>query len=87
MKRLTLFKVFVSDQEEACDFYVGKLGFRVAEDQRVGDYRWLLVQLPDNQEVSLNLEMARTGAEQALVGRQAAGQPLFSLATDDCRRD
>jgi hypothetical protein len=51
----------------------------VAEDKLLGDYRWLLVRLPDNREMSLNLETARTGEENALVGRQAAGQPLFSL--------
>jgi len=87
MKRLTVFKVYVSDQEEARKFYVNKLGFRVAEDNHLGDYRWLLVQAPDNHEVSLNLEVARTDEEKALVGRQAATQPLFSLQTDDCLRD
>ena len=87
MKRLTVFKVYVSDQEDARKFYVDQLGFRVAEDKRLGAYRWLLVQAPDNQEVSLNLEAARTDEEKALVGRQAAAQPLFSLQTDNCLRD
>jgi catechol 2,3-dioxygenase-like lactoylglutathione lyase family enzyme len=86
MKMLTLFKVYVSDQEEARRFYVDQLGFEVAEDELLGDYRWLLVRMPDN-EVSLNLETARTSEEKALVGRQAAGQPLFSLSTDNCKRD
>jgi hypothetical protein len=65
---------------------VEKLGFKVAEDRRLGDYRWLLVQAPDS-EVSLNLEVAKTEEEKALVGRQAAAQPLFSLSTDNCKRD
>lgn len=87
MKRLTLFKVYVSDQEEARRFYVDQLGFEVAEDKLLGDYRWLLVRAPDNEEVSLNLETATTVEEKALVGCQAAGQPLFSLSTDNCMRD
>jgi catechol 2,3-dioxygenase-like lactoylglutathione lyase family enzyme len=87
VNKLTVFKVFVSDQEDARRFYVEQLGFKVAEDNHLGDYRWLLVQPPDNDEVSLNLEAARTDDEKALVGRQAAGQPLFSLSTDDCLRD
>jgi catechol 2,3-dioxygenase-like lactoylglutathione lyase family enzyme len=87
MKRLTLFKVYVSDQEEARRFYVDQLGFEVAEDKLLGDYRWLLVRAPDNEEVSLNLETATTVEQKALVGRQAAGQPLFSLSTDNCMRD
>jgi len=87
MKKLTVLKIFVSDQEAARRFYVNQMGFRVAEDKTLGDYRWLLVQPPDNQEVALNLEIARTDEEKALVGRQAAAQPLFGLATDDCLRD
>ena len=87
MKKVTLFKLFVADQDTARDFYVEKLGFEVAEDQRLGDYRWLLVKAPDNAEFSINLEIARTEEEKALIGRQAASQPLFSIVTDDCRRD
>jgi catechol 2,3-dioxygenase-like lactoylglutathione lyase family enzyme len=87
MKKVTLFKLYVTDQDAARRFYVEKLGFEVAEDKRLGDYRWLLVKAPDNPEFSINLEIARTDEEKALVGRQAAAQPLFSISTDDCRRD
>jgi extradiol dioxygenase family protein len=87
MKKLTTFKVYVLDQEESRKFYVDQLGFEVAEDKRMGDYRWLLIQPPDTHEVTINLELARTADEKALVGRQAAAQPLFGLGTDDCMRD
>lgn len=87
MRKLTLFKVYVSDQEEARRYYVEQLGFEVAEDKKLGGYRWLLVKAPGNDEVCLNLEIAKTEEEKALVGRQAAAQPLFSILTDDCRRD
>ncbi|HXY50041.1 MAG TPA: VOC family protein [Terriglobales bacterium] len=87
MKKLTIFKAYMSDQEDARKFYVNQLGFKLAEDKQLGDYRWLLVQAPDNREVSLNLEVARTAEEIALIGRQAAAQPLFSLCTDDGSRD
>ena len=84
MKRVTLVKLFVSDQDEALDFYTEKLGFEVAEDTTMGDYRWLLVRLPDNEEFCINLDVAKTSEQEALVGRQAAGLPLFSIETDDC---
>jgi len=87
MKRVTLIKLFVSDQDEALEFYTGKLGFEVAEDSKLGDYRWLLVRLPDNKEFCINLDVANTGEQQALVGRQAADLPLFSIETDDCMRE
>jgi catechol 2,3-dioxygenase-like lactoylglutathione lyase family enzyme len=84
MKRMTLVKLLVSDQDEALEFYTTKLGFEVTEDRKLGDYRWLLVRLPDNKELCINLDAARTGEQQALVGRQAADLPLFSIETDDC---
>jgi hypothetical protein len=87
MRKITLFKVFVTDQEAALKFYVDQLAFEVVEDKRLGDYRWLLVRAPDNEEFSINLEIARTPDEKALVGRQAAAQPLFSISTNDCKRD
>jgi lactoylglutathione lyase len=87
MKRVTLVKLFVSNQDEALEFYTKKLGFEVAEDTTLGDYRWLLVRLPDNQEFCINLDVAKTSEQKALVGRQAAGAPLFSIETSDCLRE
>jgi catechol 2,3-dioxygenase-like lactoylglutathione lyase family enzyme len=72
MKRVTLVKLFVSDQVEALEFYTEKLGFEVAEDTTMGDYRWLLVRLPDNEEFCINLDVAKTSEQEALVGRQPA---------------
>lgn len=53
----------------------------------LGDYRWLTVRAPGNKDVCINLEIAKTNEERALVGRQAAAQPLFGISTDDCKRD
>ena len=55
----------------------------MAEDNKLGEYRWLLVWLPDNKELCLNLDIPRTEEQKALVGRQAADVPLFSIETDD----
>ena len=87
MMRLTVFKMFVTDQDDARRFYTEKLGFVVAEDKRLGDYRWLLVRPSDTNDVALNLEAARTEEQRALVGRQGGSEPVFGLSTDDCRRD
>jgi len=84
MKRVILAKLFVNNQDEALEFYTKKLGFEVAEDNKMGDYRWLLVRLPDNKEFCTNLDVAKTDAQKALVGRQADELPLFSIETDDC---
>lgn len=41
--------LYVHDQDEALQFYVEKLGFRVHTDARNGDYRWLTVQHRTNR--------------------------------------
>jgi catechol 2,3-dioxygenase-like lactoylglutathione lyase family enzyme len=87
MKQVTLFKLFTLNQDEALRFYTEKLGFELAEDARLGGYRWLLVRAPDNREVSIQLELAATDEERALVGRQGGRKPMFGIATDDCLRD
>jgi catechol 2,3-dioxygenase-like lactoylglutathione lyase family enzyme len=85
--RLSVFTVFVNDQDQALRFYVDRLGFVLSEDNRMGDYRWLLVRAPDTSDVAINLELARTPDQQALVGKQGGGKPVFALATDNCSRD
>jgi lactoylglutathione lyase len=84
VKRVTLVKVLVNNLDEALEFYTKRLGFEVAEDSTLGDYRWLLVRLPDNKEFGINLDVAKTSEQRGLVGRQAGDAPLFSIETDDC---
>jgi hypothetical protein len=43
--------------------------------------------LPDNEEFCVNLDVAKTDDQKALVGCQAADLPLFSIETDDCMRE
>ena len=66
MNKVTMFKLYVSDQEEAKRFYVEQLGFALAEDQMLGEYRWLMVRARGNKEVSINLEIAKTEEEKSL---------------------
>jgi uncharacterized glyoxalase superfamily protein PhnB len=85
--RLTIFNLFVNDQEQAMRFYVEKLGFVVAENAVLGEDRWLLVRASGGPDVALSLTAAKTAEDRALVGRQGGGQPLLGITTDDCRRD
>jgi hypothetical protein len=45
------------------------------------------VRLPDDDVLSVALNLAESDADRALVGKQAGSQPLFSMATDDCLGD
>jgi catechol 2,3-dioxygenase-like lactoylglutathione lyase family enzyme len=54
--RLSVATVKVLDQDEALDFYVGKLGLEKARDLRQGPFRWLTVRFPDDPGVEIFLE-------------------------------
>lgn len=54
--KLSVTTVKVLDQEEALDFYVGKLGLEKGRDIRQGPFRWLTVRFPDAPEVEIFLE-------------------------------
>ena len=80
-------KLLVNDQDQALHFFVDQAGFNLFEDNRLGDYRWLLVRAPGTSDVAINLSLATTDEQRALVGKQVAGEPLFGLTTDDVQRD
>jgi catechol 2,3-dioxygenase-like lactoylglutathione lyase family enzyme len=82
--------IYVHDQEEALNFYVGKLGFAVHTDARNGDYRWLTVQCP-GQDFQLGLfapqpptvDQASARALRELVAKGA--MPPLVLTVGDCQ--
>ena len=83
--------VYVRDQEEALQFYVGKLGFRVHTDAKNGDYRWLTVQHPDQPSFQLGLftpQAPQVDPATAQTLREAVAKgamPPMVLVVDDCR--
>jgi predicted enzyme related to lactoylglutathione lyase len=85
--------IFVLDQDEALDFYVGKLGFEVSADFDLGFMRWLTVFLPSDPERHILLEKPgppalsdETAAEiRGLVSKGASGLAMI-LNTGDCRK-
>ncbi|WP_205324573.1 VOC family protein [Glycomyces sp. YM15] len=88
---ISIHTVFVLDQEEAIDFYVGKLGFQISTDADLGFMRWLTVALPEEPERHLLLEVPgppsqseETAAQvRDLLTKGALGATM--LTTDDCR--
>ena len=82
--------LYVRDQEEARQFYVEKLGFRVHTDARNGDYRWLTVQHPDQPSFQLGLfapqspmhDVATAQTLREIVAKGA--MPPLVLVVDDC---
>ena len=83
--------LYVRNQDEALEFYVEKLGFRVHTDVRNGDYRWLTVQHPEQPSFQLGLlvpgppvlDPDTAQALRAIVAK--GGMPPLVLTVDDCR--
>lgn len=86
-------QIFVLDQDEALDFYVGKLGLEVNTDADLGFMRWLTVNVPGDPSRQVLLEkpgppaMDEATAEQVreLVTKGAIGGWLIFL-TDNCQQ-
>lgn len=84
--------IYVRDQEEAYDFYVNKLGFRVHTDMQYGEgERWLTVCPPQQPDLEITLMAIKPGQMwdedtaaqvKALVAKGAFGAGVFR--TEDC---
>ena len=91
--RIRIHSVYVLDQNEALDFYVGKLGFKVDSDADLGFMRWLTIVLPSDPGREILLEVPggplhsdETAAQvRDLVTKGALGVAAI-LTTDDCQR-
>ena len=93
LKTLAISQIYVLDQQQALDFYVGKLGLSVIEDSDLGFMRWLTVGVPNDDGRRILLEKPgmpvmddKTAAQvRDLVTKGRAGGHLF-FVTDDCRK-
>jgi catechol 2,3-dioxygenase-like lactoylglutathione lyase family enzyme len=93
LKTVRLSQIYVLDQDEALDFYVGKLGLEVNTDADLGFMRWLTVSVPGEPDREILLErpgppaLDDSTAEQVreLVTRGATGG-WIGFTTDDVRK-
>lgn len=84
-------QLYVLDQDEALDFYVGKLGLEIADDVDMGFMRWLTIRVPGQKQTILlerpggpHMSEETTAQVRELVSKGAAGGHLF-FTTDDAR--
>ena len=95
--KISTAQLWVHDQEEALAYYTEKVGMEVRTDVTIpelGNFRWLTVAPPGQEEVAIVL-MAIPGAPvmdddtadqvRSLMGRGFAGTVF--LTTDDCRAE
>jgi uncharacterized glyoxalase superfamily protein PhnB len=90
-------QLWVQDQDEALAFWTEKVGFEVRADvtmPEMGDFRWLTVGVPGQEDVSVVL-MAIPGDPMMDAATQAQVRDLAAkgfagtvfLTTDDCRAE
>jgi predicted enzyme related to lactoylglutathione lyase len=97
MHKIATAQLWVTDQNEALDFYTRKVGMEVRQDvtlPEVGDFRWLTVSPPNQPDVTLVLMPipgppimdAETGAQvRSLLSKGFAGTVF--LTTEDCHAE
>ena len=93
IRKMSHATIFVTDQEEALNFYRDKLGFKVHTDAMVGpDFRWLTLNTADQPDFEIVLMEPKPGmlmdeatATQlrAIMSKGVLGAGVFN--TDDCR--
>jgi catechol 2,3-dioxygenase-like lactoylglutathione lyase family enzyme len=89
---LLISSIYVLDQDDALNFYVGKLGLEVNTDQDLGFMRWLTVNVPgDPRHILLEkpgppaLDEKTAERVRELLTKGATGGHLF-FTTTDCRK-
>ena len=69
-KQITHSQIYVLDQDEALEFYVGKLGLEVNTDADLGFMRWLTVNVPGEPEHEILLEKPGPPAHDETTAEQ-----------------
>lgn len=92
IKSIKISSIYVFDQDEALEFYVGKLGLEVSADMNFGPMRWLTVRAPGDASRDILLEkVAPPSLSEDNAARMkeliAAGASGFAagFTTDDIR--
>jgi catechol 2,3-dioxygenase-like lactoylglutathione lyase family enzyme len=93
IRRMSHATIFVTNQNEALEFYRDKLGFRVHTDAMVGeDFRWLTICTNDDPNFEIILMEPKPGMLmddetskqlRAIMNKGVLGAGVFN--TDDCR--
>jgi len=78
----------VDDYDEAIDFYVNTMDFKLLEDTQLSpEKRWVIVAPTGAKECSLLLAKAANDKQRSSVGNQTGGRVGFFLFTDNFQRE
>jgi catechol 2,3-dioxygenase-like lactoylglutathione lyase family enzyme len=93
LTQVTHSQLWVLDQDEALDFYVGKLGFELHTDADLGFMRWLTINVPGDPDHQVLLQKpgspmhddATAAQMRELITKGAMG-PAAILRVDDIHK-
>jgi len=87
-QRIAQIALVVNDYDEALNFYIDKLHFRLIEDTVLSaTKRWVLIAPSDPDSCCLLLAKAANEEQQSRVGNQTGGRVFLFLHTDDIKKD
>ncbi len=80
--------LIVRNYDQAIDFYVNKLNFKLIEDTTLSETkRWILLTPPGKGNCSLLLAKGVGEDQRSRIGNQTGGRVFLFLKTDDFWRD
>jgi catechol 2,3-dioxygenase-like lactoylglutathione lyase family enzyme len=87
-QRIAQIALVVDDYDEALEFYINKLHFRLIEDTLLSaSKRWVLIAPAGTDSCCLLLAKAANEEQKLRVGNQTGGRVFLFLHTDDIKRD
>ncbi|MDB5231026.1 MAG: hypothetical protein JWN76_1831 [Chitinophagaceae bacterium] len=87
-QRIAHIALVVADYDEAINFYIEKLHFRLIEDTILSDTkRWVMIAPPGSPRCHLLLAKAATEEQKSRIGNQTGGSVFLFLYTDNFQRD
>ncbi len=87
-QRIAQIALVVHDYDEALQFYIEKLHFRLIEDTVLSaGKRWVVIAPPGDGSCCLLLAKAANEEQKSRTGNQTGGRVFLFLHTDDIKRD
>ena len=89
---ISLFTLYVTDQDDAKKWYIDKLGFVEKSDVRMGEgFRWVTIGHPAQPELDITLVVPGPPLDQTMIDavrRALASGSMggFGLRTSDCHK-
>ncbi len=87
-RKIGAISLVVKDYDEAIQFYVKKLNFKLIEDTKLDEEkRWVIISPSNNTETNILLAQATNPEQEKAIGYQTGGRVFLFLNTDDFWRD